>query len=633
MKQVSIILLALLASFAAKAASPMRLQSGLLMTPAALPGACARGEMRFDIATSLLQVCVATNTWSPMLTASPSNFGRVLFSLGPAIPPAWTTQPVLGNNGDETGKLGFAGATSGLIAVQPQNAAGTYNFNLPTTAGSAGQVLTSQGGGSSAMTWTTATNANTANAIVKRDASGDFSAGTIAASGVTASTIVAGSLGTSGTLQVSTLTGPLKASSGVVSASNISLTSEVTNTLPVANGGTGRATLTSNAILLGSGTGAVGQVSPGGAGTVLIGSSGAPVYSMAPTIGASGASSGTIALAGVTSGAVTIQPQNAAGTYNFNLPTTAGSNGQVLTSAGGGSSAMTWTSPLTNPMTTTGDIIYSSDNSGTAARLAAGNANEVLTMASGIPAWKTKLAGIVSKTTTYTATTSDDVILCDTSGGAWTLSLYTASGNTGRVLKIIKTSSDFNALTIDANGSQTIRGKLTFLSHTKGESVTIESDGSNWQVIDRYIPSEWVSYTPALASNGGGGITLDTGTGHTAINGYWRRVGDSAEISFGFRNGQGGAASGAAGSVLVGIPSGLTIAGVKVAANGLTTSAFQSVLLYTGSAFQTSTAYYATTSSIAFVNHNAPGSVTVASLVAGAGVSGTVRVPISGWEP
>ncbi len=49
-----------------------------------------------------------------------------------------------------------------------------------SSAGSSGQVLTS--GGAGAPTWTTATNANTASAIVKRDSSGNFSAGTITAS-------------------------------------------------------------------------------------------------------------------------------------------------------------------------------------------------------------------------------------------------------------------------------------------------------------------------------------------------------------------------------------------------------------------------------------------------------------------
>ena len=50
--------------------------------------------------------------------------------------------------------VGVVGATSGTVSILPQSAAGTYNFNLPTTAGASGSVLTSAAGGSSPMTWT-----------------------------------------------------------------------------------------------------------------------------------------------------------------------------------------------------------------------------------------------------------------------------------------------------------------------------------------------------------------------------------------------------------------------------------------------------------------------------------------------
>jgi hypothetical protein len=63
------------------------------------------------------------------------------------------------------------------------------------------------------------------------------------------------------------------------------------------------------------------------------------------SIGTAGAVLGNLSLAGDTSGTITINPQTAAGTYNFNLPTTAGNSGEILTSAGGGASAMTWTAP------------------------------------------------------------------------------------------------------------------------------------------------------------------------------------------------------------------------------------------------------------------------------------------------
>src|ERR1019366_467048 len=65
----------------------------------------------------------------------------------------------------------------------------------------------------------------------------------------------------------------------------------------------------------------------------------------AMNVGVAGASTGLLGVSGVTSGTITIQPQSAAGTYNFNLPTTAGTSGQLLTSGGGGSAADTWSSP------------------------------------------------------------------------------------------------------------------------------------------------------------------------------------------------------------------------------------------------------------------------------------------------
>lgn len=61
-----------------------------------------------------------------------------------------------GVTGTKTGIISVAGGTSGLINITPQAAAGSYNWNLPTTAGSSGSLLTSGGGGASPMTWTAA---------------------------------------------------------------------------------------------------------------------------------------------------------------------------------------------------------------------------------------------------------------------------------------------------------------------------------------------------------------------------------------------------------------------------------------------------------------------------------------------
>lgn len=53
-----------------------------------------------------------------------------------------------------SGVIQLCGQVSGIVSVAVQNAAGNWNFQLPTTAGTAGQVLTSQAGGLNAMTWT-----------------------------------------------------------------------------------------------------------------------------------------------------------------------------------------------------------------------------------------------------------------------------------------------------------------------------------------------------------------------------------------------------------------------------------------------------------------------------------------------
>lgn len=70
----------------------------------------------------------------------------------------------------------------------------------------------------------------------------------------------------------------------------------------------------------------------------------------------------------------------------FLLPDGDGTAGQVLKT--NGALQLGWASALTSPLTTTGDIIYSSDNSGTPARLA-GAAGVLHGAASGAPSWST----------------------------------------------------------------------------------------------------------------------------------------------------------------------------------------------------------------------------------------------------
>lgn len=158
----------------------------------------------------------------------------------------------------------------------------------------------------------------------------------------------------------------------------------------------------------------------------------------------------------------------------------------------------------------------------------------------------------IAKTATYTAVVGDDLISCDSSGAALTINLPTAVGITGKSFTIRKSDSTFataNAITVDASGSETIDGATTTTLNTQYESITIVSDGANWVIVDRKIPSIWTSFTPTGS--------FSTNTTYT---GFWRRVGDSLEIQLNL------AFSGApAGSSTMNFPSGLTLDTAKFA--------------------------------------------------------------------
>jgi len=94
---------------------------------------------------------------------------------------------------------------------------------------------------------------------------------------------------------------------------------------------------------------------------------------------------------------------------------------------------------------------------------------------------------VTSKSAAYTITTSDQINLGNASGGAFTYTLPTASGNSGLRLVIKKTDSSENAITINGNGSETIDGDTTLLLNSENDFVEIVSDGSNWAIIDNGI--------------------------------------------------------------------------------------------------------------------------------------------------
>ena len=102
-----------------------------------------------------------------------------------------------------------------------------------------------------------------------------------------------------------------------------------------------------------------------------------------------------------------------------------------------------------------------------------------------ITAAGTFTAGVqsISTNTTLTASYQDHYVKVDTSGGAVTVTLFTAVGNSGKRVQIKKTTSDSSAVTIATTGGQTIDGGSTITIARQYDAYTLISDGSNWLIF------------------------------------------------------------------------------------------------------------------------------------------------------
>jgi len=97
----------------------------------------------------------------------------------------------------------------------------------------------------------------------------------------------------------------------------------------------------------------------------------------------------------------------------------------------------------------------------------------------------------VAKTANYTLTATDTVITADASGGAFTLTLPTAVG--AKAIYIIKRTdilASTNLIIIATTSSQTIDG-ATNNYLWNGQTVVLQSDNTNWQVLARGPNSQY----------------------------------------------------------------------------------------------------------------------------------------------
>lgn len=162
---------------------------------------------------------------------------------------------------------------------------------------------------------------------------------------------------------------------------------------------------------------------------------------------------------------------------------------------------------------------------------------------------------ITSKTANYTATTSDKIILCDSSGGTFTITLFAASGNSGKELIIKKTDSSLTAVTIDGNGSETIDGSTTTTLNTKDECIRIVCDGTNWFSIERKIPGYQNTYSPTITATS----NPSKASSPDADLAVWSRNGKNMIFKYIYQHTNNAGSAAGSGEYAFSMPSGLTI--------------------------------------------------------------------------
>ncbi len=76
------------------------------------------------------------------------------------------------------------------------------------------------------------------------------------------------------------------------------------------------------------------------------------------------------------------------------------------------------------------------------------------------------------------------MVLCDTSGGGFAVTIPLSASNTKKSIRVLKTSSDLNTLTPTASGSDTISGSATQPFNGQYTDMEITADGTaTWWIV------------------------------------------------------------------------------------------------------------------------------------------------------
>lgn len=416
--------------------------------------------------------------------------GNALISGGINTAPLW-------------GKIGLTTHVSGILPIAnggtnatatPTAGAVAYGTGTAygfTAAGTAGQVLTSNGAG--VPTWTTNAGgdvtgpaSSTDNAIARFDGT----TGKLIQNSVTTIDDTGNATGFTTFAASTSVTTPIvqASNSAGLSLKNASGTTQMS----VGAGGGDNMSINVSTNL--NGANAQIDISPTGTGHVHIKPSGTGSIEIAPT------NVGTID--NMTIGATTAKNANfvdlsVTGTLSFDAAQ--GTAGQVLTSAGSGVTP-TWTTPTTGTVTAV-SVVSANGFAGTSS----GGATPALTLSttiSGILKGNgTAISAAVvntdyfapsapaTKVANFTVADTEVWLINNKTGSTCTVTLPTASSWSGRVLRFL----NYQAQTVVSASSNVVplaggaAGTSILLAST-GDSATLVSDGSNW-LMTQYIPN------------------------------------------------------------------------------------------------------------------------------------------------